>query len=74
MGNWCWFFEGDGEVGSCVKVVGTDEKRIYQAVKTLLYDGNAYDKMAKVVNSYGDGHACRRIGEILSEMIYNDAP
>ena len=52
-----------------VKVVGTDEERIYQAVKTLLYDENAYDKMAKAVNPYGDGHACRRIAEILSERI-----
>lgn len=49
------------------EVVGTDEERIYQAVKTLLYDGNVYDKMAKTVNPYGDGHAGRHIVETILE-------
>lgn len=48
-----------------VKVVGVDEQRIYQEAKLLLTDKDAYEKMAKAVNPYGDGHASERIVEIL---------
>lgn len=51
-----------------MKVVGTDEERMYQAGKMLLQDGNAYDRMARTVNPYGDGHTCWRIVEIILEM------
>lgn len=44
-----------------VKVVGVDEEIIYQNARLLLTDGTEYDKMAKAVNPYGDGHACERI-------------
>lgn len=50
-----------------VKVVGTDEERIYQAANTLLYDLSEYNQMAGAVNPYGEGHACRRIAEIILE-------
>lgn len=44
-----------------VKVVGVDEEEIYQSAVTLLTDQVAYQKMAKAVNPYGDGHASERI-------------
>ncbi|ODT82086.1 MAG: UDP-N-acetylglucosamine 2-epimerase [Pelagibacterium sp. SCN 64-44] len=43
-----------------VRLVGTDEDLIVDAVSTLLTDRSAYDAMAKAVNPYGDGHAADR--------------
>ena len=43
-----------------VRLVGTDEDLIVDAVSTLLTDKSAYDAMAKAVNPYGDGHAADR--------------
>ncbi len=44
-----------------VKIVGVDEEAVYQNAAVLLADPAAYDKMAKAVNPYGDGHASERI-------------
>lgn len=44
-----------------VKVVGVDEEFIYQQAVKLLTDADEYNKMAKAVNPYGDGHASERI-------------
>lgn len=46
-----------------VKVVGVDEEEIYQNAVTLLTKEKIYNKMAKAVNPYGDGHASERIIE-----------
>lgn len=43
-----------------VKLVGTDEAAIITAVRSLLSDQKAYDRMAQAVNPYGDGHAAIR--------------
>ncbi|HEX3021438.1 MAG TPA: UDP-N-acetylglucosamine 2-epimerase (non-hydrolyzing) [Lachnospiraceae bacterium] len=48
-----------------VKVVGIGEDDIYENAKELLINSNSYEKMAKAVNPYGDGHASERIIEIL---------
>ena len=50
-----------------VHLVGTDYKKIMDEVSTLLEDENAYEKMSKAVNPYGDGKACERIVKILAE-------
>ncbi len=50
-----------------VKVVGVSEDVIYEEAKTLLCDKNAYEKMAKAVNPYGDGHASARIAKAILE-------
>ena len=44
-----------------VKLVGTSFERIVTEVSTLLEDNNAYEKMSGAVNPYGDGKACNRI-------------
>ena len=49
-----------------VKLVGTDEDRIVRETTRLLDDESEYTRMTRVHNPYGDGQACRRIGEILS--------
>ena len=48
-----------------VHLVGTDYDKIVNEVSTLLEDAEAYEKMSKAVNPYGDGHACERIVDFL---------
>jgi UDP-N-acetylglucosamine 2-epimerase (non-hydrolysing) len=55
----------EGIEAGTLKLVGTDEEVIYKAFKTLLEDKVEYDKMSHASNPYGDGHASRRIAEIL---------
>lgn len=50
-----------------VHLVGTDYQKIMNEVSTLLEDEQAYEKMSKAVNPYGDGKACERIVEILKK-------
>lgn len=49
-----------------VHLVGTDYDKIMNEVSMLLDNKEAYDKMSKAVNPYGDGKACSRITHILS--------
>lgn len=42
-------------------LVGTNHDLIVSEVSTLLEDAEAYEKMSKAVNPYGDGKACKRI-------------
>ena len=44
-----------------VRLAGTEEEAVYREARRLLTDPAAYDAMARAVNPYGDGHACRRI-------------
>lgn len=53
-----------------VHLVGTDYQKIMNEVSTLLEDEQAYEKMSKAVNPYGDGKACERIVKSLSKT-YN---
>ena len=55
----------EGIKSGTLKLVGTDEATIYENFNRLLSDTEAYDAMAKASNPYGDGHACRRIADIL---------
>ena len=50
-----------------VHLVGTDYDKIMQEVTTLLENQEAYEKMSKAVNPYGDGKACERIISILKD-------
>lgn len=49
-----------------VKLVGTNEKQIREAVALLLEDPLVYKKMACAANPYGDGQAAERIVSALS--------
>ena len=44
-----------------VHLVGSDYNKIVDEVSVLLDDAEAYERMSKAVNPYGDGHACERI-------------
>lgn len=47
------------------KLVGTESQRIFKETKRLLSDQAEYEKMARAVNPFGDGHAAERIVQIL---------
>ena len=49
-----------------VKLVGTDFDKIVNSVSELLDDEEAYQRMSQAVNPYGDGKACPRIVEHLT--------
>lgn len=44
-----------------VKLIGTDQQRVYEEAKRLLLDEAEYQKMANACNPYGDGQAAQRI-------------
>lgn len=44
-----------------VKVIGVEEDRIYDEAVNLIENKVEYEKMARAVNPYGDGHASERI-------------
>ena len=51
-----------------VHLVGTCHDLIIKEVSTLLEDQEAYEKMSKAVNPYGDGKACSRIVNVLKGL------
>ena len=59
----------EGVKAGTLKLVGTDEKTIYQNFKTLLENKEEYEKMSKASNPYGDGTACRQIADILEKTL-----
>lgn len=48
-----------------VKLVGTNQAKVYEETKTLLTDAAEYRKMAEAQSPYGDGHAAERIVKAL---------
>lgn len=52
-----------------VHLVGTNYEKIVSEVSTLLNDDEAYERMSKAVNPYGDGLACNRICDYLANNI-----
>ncbi len=56
----------EGIEAGTIKLVGTQEDRIYLEIKKLLSDEKAYEEMSRAVNPYGDGKASERIVRILS--------
>ena len=58
----------EGVEAGTLKLVGTNEDTIYQAIKLLLNNKEEYEKMSKASNPYGDGFASTRIADVLSEI------
>lgn len=44
-----------------VKIAGVDEDTIYSMTNELINNTDEYNKMARAINPYGDGHASERI-------------
>lgn len=55
----------EGIAAGTLKLVGTEEENIYREFRELLTDREAYEAMSHASNPYGDGHACKRIADIL---------
>ena len=60
----------EGVEAGTLKLVGTDEEKIYKTFSLLLTDKAQYDAMSHACNPYGDGHACERIADILEGKKY----
>jgi len=56
----------EGVQSGGVQLVGTSRRVIVERVLELLRDGEAYREMARVSTPYGDGHAARRIADVLA--------
>lgn len=59
-----------------VKLIGTNQEKVYGAAKLLLTDAVEYRKMAEARSPYGDGHAAERIVQALlwRHEILNEHP
>jgi UDP-N-acetylglucosamine 2-epimerase (non-hydrolysing) len=55
----------EGIEAGTLKLAGTNKGNVYQLTKQLLTDKEAYLKMAKASNPYGDGNASKRIVQAL---------
>ena len=62
----------EGVEAGTLNLVGTSEEVIYREFSKLLNDKDAYALMAKAVNTYGDGNACKRIANILEDKPYQE--
>lgn len=55
----------EGIEAGTLKLVGTDEAKIFTEIVWLLTDQWGYNRMAQARNPYGDGHASEKIADIL---------
>jgi UDP-N-acetylglucosamine 2-epimerase (non-hydrolysing) len=55
----------EGLRAGTVRLVGSDTARIVAETAKLLDDRAEYERMSKAIQPYGDGHAARRIADIL---------
>ncbi|MGB2952858.1 MAG: UDP-N-acetylglucosamine 2-epimerase (non-hydrolyzing) [Gaiellaceae bacterium] len=62
----------EGIAAGTARLVGTDEHVLETWAMRLLSDPILYERMARVTDSYGDGHAARRIADTLSEHSSDD--
>ena len=61
----------EGIEAGTLRLVGTNEEKIYEETKKLLSDESEYDKMSKASNPYGDGHASERIVDAIIDKFCN---
>lgn len=56
-------------VAGTVRLIGTDEEKIFESVELLLNDVQEYEKMALATNPYGDGKAAVRTVAAIAELL-----
>lgn len=61
----------EGVKAGTLKLVGTDQEKVRQAMVKLLEDKDFYQQMADAKNPYGDGHASERILDAIAEYEKN---
>lgn len=59
----------EGVAAGILKLVGTDEQKIYEEAKKLLSDEAFYQKMQRSENPYGDGTASCKIVSSISKFL-----
>ena len=59
----------EGVAAGVVKLVGTDTDRIFAETQALICNKEAFSRMAKGSNPYGDGRASDRIAEALRRRL-----
>lgn len=59
----------EGIAAGTLKLVGTSEETIYNEFSNLLTNIHEYERMSYASNPYGDGHACERIADIITNSI-----
>ncbi|MCR4717788.1 MAG: UDP-N-acetylglucosamine 2-epimerase (non-hydrolyzing) [Lachnospiraceae bacterium] len=59
----------EGIEAGTLKLVGTDEEKIFNEASILLSDKLEYQRMSKASNPYGDGFASERICDILKNQL-----
>ena len=64
----------DAVAAGTAKVVGTDRDVIVREAELLLNDRAEYERMARSVSPYGDGHAAERIADHLASVAGEAAP
>ena len=55
----------EGLDAGVLKLVGTNEKNIYETLRKLLEDQEEYEKMSNICNPFGDGLASKRIADVI---------
>lgn len=58
----------EGVAAGAVRLVGSDENAILEAVVELLEDETVYSRMAPSINPYGDGRASQRIVKAICDV------
>lgn len=58
----------EGIEAGTLRLVGTEQKNVYNNIKLLLDNSKEYEKMSKASNPYGDGFACKRIADIIEKI------
>ncbi len=59
----------EGIEAGTLKLTGTHEDTIYREFSRLLSDPDEYKAMSNASNPYGDGHASKRIADILADFL-----
>lgn len=59
----------EGRDAGTLTLVGTNENDIFNTVSTFLTDTQAYEKMAKASNPFGDGNASKRIVDAIVQVL-----
>lgn len=58
----------EGVAAGTLRLVGTEEEKIYSEFTCLLDNSREYARMSHAYNPYGDGHASERIADVIEEL------
>jgi UDP-N-acetylglucosamine 2-epimerase len=64
---------GEGAIAGTASLVGTDRRTIENWATRLLSEPETYERMARPIRPYGDGHAARTIVDVLFERSHPTA-